>query len=205
MYDADGFTRRSIPGLKPPERPPAVDKTFSITSRRAPPPTSQVRNMISKPWESQARNGYLWQAENILRISLQYVATGCHFRPGKRGAALLAGRKDVCTRAVFCSRPLVNRCLPHPPGMGEIQTLVVAFPHPTGPRRSSSQNSPYLLALLQNPAAMSALCNSPGRLNGDGGGGTGSISTMGAWLPWDGGGSSVLSEDAPGFLRMYIR
>ena len=28
---------------------------------------------------------------------------------------------------------------------------------------------------------------------------------MGAWQSWDAAGSSVLSEDSPGFLRMYIR
>ncbi|CAN0519072.1 unnamed protein product, partial [Ectocarpus sp. 12 AP-2014] len=36
VYDADGFTRRSIPGLGPPESPPVPDKTFSVTPRRGP-------------------------------------------------------------------------------------------------------------------------------------------------------------------------
>ncbi|CAN0291510.1 unnamed protein product [Ascophyllum nodosum] len=34
IYDADYFTRRSIPDLLPPERTPCLDKTFSITPRR---------------------------------------------------------------------------------------------------------------------------------------------------------------------------
>lgn len=58
--------------------------------------------------------------------------------------------------------------------------------------------------LAQDPAAMSASCNIPARRN-DVGGGTGSISSMGVWLPLDGSSSSVLGEDSPGFLRMYIR
>lgn len=35
MYDADAFTRRSIPNLGPPEPAPLSDKTFSITPRQA--------------------------------------------------------------------------------------------------------------------------------------------------------------------------
>ena len=36
VYDADEFTRRTIPGLLPRERAPVPDNTFSITPRRGP-------------------------------------------------------------------------------------------------------------------------------------------------------------------------
>ncbi|CAM9560344.1 unnamed protein product, partial [Hapterophycus canaliculatus] len=45
VYDADGFTRRSIPGMKPREQPPVPDKEFSVTPRRGPPPSA--RNRVS--------------------------------------------------------------------------------------------------------------------------------------------------------------
>lgn len=47
-------------------------------------------------------------------------------------------------------------------------------------------------------------CGSPARMHGGGGGGTGSLSRR-SWHSWDGASSSILSEDSPGFLRMYIR
>lgn len=43
------------------------------------------------------------------------------------------------------------------------------------------------------------------RADGGGGGGTGSTASLGAWPSWDRGRYSSLSQDPPGFLRIYIR
>ncbi|CAM9952189.1 unnamed protein product, partial [Scytosiphon promiscuus] len=47
VYDADGFTRRSIPGMKPAELSPVPDKKFSITPRRGPTPMTQESTSVS--------------------------------------------------------------------------------------------------------------------------------------------------------------